>query len=659
MTANLRISTRMVLISSIVTFLMFVSLISYYVGIKRETVIFEDFKNIRVGLALSLSELYAYGLQTEQATRNIVFNPTDETASKNLENALQDFESSYKKIIELAKNEPFLKELEAARPNWDKALALKRKMIELARQGKQDEAIEIIIKEETLAWRAFKLPVLKIRDNVISDFANYSLKIDAGRKKTFTALLIIIVITSCFTIVSLLLITLSLKNEISRFITSLRQMADGEGDLTMRIKITGKNEFTEMAEIFNRAWERLDSMVAKVVEQATLIGTFSGQLTIEAQKIARGSNHIATQSSMLATASEEMSATSNDIATNCTMAAKSSTTAQSAAEHGQSAVQKTINRMDSLKNGIENSSGVVERLGASSEKIGQIADTIQDIADQTNLLALNAAIEAARAGEQGRGFAVVADEVRALAERTSRATREIADMIKSIQNETGQAVMAMRISASEVESGVLEANESGETLLSIINQIGDVTMQTNQIATAAEEQTATINEIVNNIGRISDAVRRFDVSAVTINEKISQLQNLSEELKKATSVFKSDIDPLLILDIAKSDHVQFVNRIERCVDGKESVTSAALPDHHNCRFGKWYFSDGQHLCGNSINFKAIDAPHEKIHRVAKEVVDLKNRGDNEQAEKKLAEVESISHEIVQMLEIVKRESKKG
>jgi len=146
---------------------------------------------------------------------------------------------------------------------------------------------------------------------------------------------------------------------------------------------------------------------------------------------------------------------------------------------------------------------------------------------------------------------------------------------------------------------------------------------------------------------------------ISVNERIGQLQGLSENLKQATAVFKSNINPLLIIDIAKLDHVQFVNRIERCVDGKEAVTSSALPDHHNCRFGKWYFGDGQQLCGNLHSFKAIDVPHEKIHRIAKEIVELKNGGDVEQAEKKLLELENISGEIVQMLENVKRESREG
>jgi methyl-accepting chemotaxis protein len=233
-----------------------------------------------------------------------------------------------------------------------------------------------------------------------------------------------------------------------------------------------------------------------------------------------------------------MAATSSDIAHNCHSAANDSTLANSAAESGSKVVEETVNIMNRIADRVRDTALTVETLGTRSEQIGDIIGTIEDIADQTNLLALNAAIEAARAGEQGRGFAVVADEVRALAERTTRATREIGEMIKTIQSETKGAVAAMNEGVREVKLGTGEAARSGEALRHILEQIGCVTMQVNQIATAAEEQTATTHEITNNVAMITDVVQQTAQGAHETAAAAAQLSREAENLQKLVGQFK-------------------------------------------------------------------------------------------------------------------------
>ena len=233
-----------------------------------------------------------------------------------------------------------------------------------------------------------------------------------------------------------------------------------------------------------------------------------------------------------------MSATSGDIAQNCQMAADGAKRASQSAQNGTVVVDATIAVMGQIADKVQESAKTVERLGIRSEQIGAIIGTIEDIADQTNLLALNAAIEAARAGEQGRGFAVVADEVRALAERTTRATREIGEMIKAIQSETKGAVAAMEQGVQQVESGTIEASKSGAALREILEQINDVAMQVNQIATAAEEQTATTSEISSNMQQITEVVRRTSNGAHESAAAAAQLSGNAEELHRLVRQFK-------------------------------------------------------------------------------------------------------------------------
>jgi methyl-accepting chemotaxis protein len=243
------------------------------------------------------------------------------------------------------------------------------------------------------------------------------------------------------------------------------------------------------------------------------------------------------QTSTVATACEEMVATSSGIAQSCNMAAESSRQGSDLATEGAYVVQETVTGMNRISERVKETAATLEKLGARSDQIGEIVGTIEDIADQTNLLALNAAIEAARAGEQGRGFAVVADEVRALAERTTKATKEIAQMIKAIQHETTGAVAAMEEGVKEVERGTRDAAKSGTALDDILNQINAVSMEINQIATAAEEQTATTTEINNNLQQIAEVVQMSGSSSNEAATAAKDLMAQAEEMHRLVGRF--------------------------------------------------------------------------------------------------------------------------
>jgi len=310
------------------------------------------------------------------------------------------------------------------------------------------------------------------------------------------------------------------------------------GDLRVQLTQGGRDEIGQLTASFSAMTDNLRSMIGKIETASNRVTETSTEVYSTSEQMATGAEEVASQAATVATAGEEMSATSGDIAQSCQMAAESANRANDSATSGAQVVQDTVQCMYKIAERVNETSTTVASLGSRSDQIGQIVGTIEDIADQTNLLALNAAIEAARAGEQGRGFAVVADEVRALAERTTRATREIGEMIKAIQSETRGAVTAMEQGVREVESGTNEAAKSGQAIAEIIDQIGSLQTQVNQIATAAEEQTATTSEISSNMIQITEVVQQTARGAHESATAASQLKDVAEELQGLVRQFK-------------------------------------------------------------------------------------------------------------------------
>ena len=360
--------------------------------------------------------------------------------------------------------------------------------------------------------------------------------IDAQMLKIMFGIGVALCILLALTTVSALFIARSITVPTSVLAGQTKQLARGE--LNVQVSCSSNDEIGQLARSFKTMTESLRSIIGQVADTSTQVAAAANQLNATARQIATGAEQVVSQATTVATSGEEMSATSGDIAQNCQMAAEGAKLASQSAQKGAAVVDTTIAVMSQIAEKVQESAKTVERLGIRSEQIGAIIGTIEDIADQTNLLALNAAIEAARAGEQGRGFAVVADEVRALAERTTRATKEIGEMIKAIQSETKGAVAAMEQGVHQVEAGTIEASKSGEALRDILDQINNVAMQVNQIATAAEEQTATTSEISSNMLQITEVVQRTSHGAQESATAAAQLSGNAEELQRLVRQFK-------------------------------------------------------------------------------------------------------------------------
>jgi methyl-accepting chemotaxis protein len=455
----------------------------------------------------------------------------------------------------------------------------------------------------------------------------------------------------CLTIV----LKLTVTRKINNFVAKITDLSQGDGDLTKRLEISGNDELSEANRQFNNFVESLDTMISQTALTAVNVAASAGSIQTYSQNMSRGVGDAAVQAESVATAIEEMSATSGDIAQNCSMAAESSQHSNILVSEGASVIQATVDGMTRIAERVKSTATVIESLGSRSDQIGAIVGTIEDIADQTNLLALNAAIEAARAGEQGRGFAVVADEVRALAERTTRATREIGEMIKAIQKETKFAVTTMNEGVAEVAKGTEDAARSGEALQGILHQIREVTQQISQIATAAEEQTATTSEISSNILNITDVFTKSAQTTQATSNEAGKLNKLSEELEETVKRFKTRESDILMLTVAANDHQAFVNKIKAAVYGFTSLDANSLPDHHGCRFGRWYDGQGKEVCGHLNTYKAIESPHERIHALSKEAVVAADSGDKGKAHQLMQEVERVYQTTMEKLEDTRRE----
>jgi len=608
----------------------------------------------RENLLLSIKSDFGYGGVIHNF-KNYVIRANKDKYLPRLQDNFTDLNHSideYKGLENVVQTElDYLQEISQTVHAYQQAVQTTTKLIN---NGKSIKDIDKVVKiDDSPAFKAFsglEDSFSALREQTEQAFHQ---KIVYSQTQLFWSILVTILFVNS--------VMLFLASSLSRRIINISETIlsiENTNDLGLLLKVQGKDELTQLSSSFNLLMAKLSQLIIGTIKSATAVST---QTTLQANHIdgmVKNSQNQHTEIDMVATAMNEMSATVNEVSQNTSLAADSAHKAHVEAASGQKVMEGMLSAMDTLQQRIESAAGVIRQLETSSDQISSVLAVISAISDQTNLLALNAAIEAARAGEHGRGFAVVADEVRGLAGRTQSSTNEIRTMIDDLSAKVQSAVQVMQYSQQDTEASSEKAIMAGSALDLIINEITTINDMSTQIATAAEEQTHVAEEMNRNILNINGIAESGQQKAnatlaatVHINEKVDDLRIITNKFKV------SDVG--VELEQAKAAHLAWYAKLRSYLDGKGGLTKDQAVSHHDCMLGKWYYSDGLEHFSHIAEMKQIEEPHAELHQLIRQIMALKEKGQTEQAEQAFLQVGPLSETIVGLIDRVQQQIAKN
>lgn len=440
-------------------------------------------------------------------------------------------------VIKSDEGKKLLSELKSVREEYIKE---REAQYNLLKEGKKREARDLLLGSVANIQKKY---LDSIEKNVNFQEKQMMKVVEVTDAKYQQAIILLVgsgAITLLFIIGFIIILTKSVSSPIVKCASVAKKISTG--DLTLDVEFeksaASKDEIGKLMFSVNEMQGKLRNLLSELKSTSDTLASASQELSASSEQMSRGVTEQSGRASQIATSSTEMSQTVIDIAKNASSIASSAVETAKTAKKGEGIVDKAVEEVKAIAQTVSESAGLMTSLGDRSRQIGDIVSVIKDIADQTNLLALNAAIEAARAGEQGRGFAVVADEVRKLAERTTKATSEIGSMIGAMQGEVQKAVVSMDEGSKRVEIGVEYSRSAGTALKDIVKSVDNLQSMVQQIASATEEMSTVSEQISSDIETIANVSRETSTGSEQIAESSSNLARLATKLSDLVKQFK-------------------------------------------------------------------------------------------------------------------------
>lgn len=539
MLANISIQKKLIVSNIIVVALFITALWSALTGMISTSNESDEFFNDNLVRQSAYQTMYGAGLLSSVALRNLVINPSLKKPYKVVPLTIKKFDNALINVRSIESSDKSVSEsYKVIEKYWNKSKEAKLNVLKLVKSGDIESAINLLRTVEHPNWFKVRNEVQKLFENEQVKNENIQSDILSKTNSTLIRTLIITVIAIFISMIIGFYVIRGIKKAFSTVTGSLNDIASGDGDLTQRLSENGDKEVQQLAVAFNSFVIKIQGLIKQVSSTSEQLSTEMKQLTELSVDTKLNVNQQEGKIEQVATAMNEMTATVQEVARNAGEASEAAHSADSESSKGQRVVGEVITSINALATDVGHTSETINVLKEDTEQIGSVLDVIKGIAEQTNLLALNAAIEAARAGEQGRGFAVVADEVRTLASRTQESTQEIQEMIERLQSGAISAVEAMEKGQGNTQVTVEKAELAGQALSAITQAVSHIAEQNTQIATAAKEQSSVAEEINQNIVSVNTLSVQAAQGAEHTAASSQELERTANELQDMISMFK-------------------------------------------------------------------------------------------------------------------------